>query len=154
MIKVILCDFSGVILNVKGERPKSMNALHKSLSQTEEYHFSDHFQLNEELLDYLLELKDQYIICMYTTSIIHEEPEVKERMDKIFKKIYSVIELNLDKKDTNSYQVIATDLKVNCDEILFIDDSPSNVNAAKEAGLKVIQYQSNPQLFKELKEYV
>lgn len=153
MIKVILCDFSRVILLPKEEVP-SLNDLHKKLSGSGEYHFSDHFQLNEELLDYLLKHKDQYIICMYTTSIIHEEPEVKERLDKIFKKIYSVIELNLDKKDSSSYHSIATDLKVNPEEILFIDDSEGNVIAAKEAGLKVIQYQSNPQLFNKLKEYV
>lgn len=69
----------------------------------------------------------------------------------IFKKIYSALEIGLDKKDPKAYSLIAQDLGLKPEEIVFIDDSLENLSAAKSAGLSTIWYQSNDKLFEDVK---
>jgi HAD superfamily hydrolase (TIGR01549 family) len=152
MLTTLLFDFSRVILNTKDETyPGSLNELHKKLSNTPKYNFFDHYTLNAELLDYLKTIKDKYPLYIYTTGTIQNVPEVRQQIDPIFKEIYTVHEIGLNKDDKNAYLHIAQDLNTDPTEILFIDDQFQNINAAKAAGLQTIHYLNNGQLFSALK---
>lgn len=151
MVKALLFDFSRVLLFPKTEEPvESINGLHRQLSQQDDYNFFDHFSLNEELMEVLQKLQSEYPLYMFTSETIQEAPELAESL-KIFQKIYSGLRLNLNKKDVASYKKIAADIGVKEEEIVFVDDSLANIEAAREAGIEVIHYQNNSQLLDSLK---
>ncbi len=151
MITTLLFDFSRVLLNVKDESYTGfLNTLHEEWSSKPGYNFFDYFELNEELLKFLETIKDKYSSYIYTTGSVQNVPDVRKRIDPIFRKIYSSEESGLNKKDPQSYLFIAKDLNKNPGEILFTDDQPANIEAAKIAGLATIHFQSTAQFINEL----
>lgn len=70
----------------------------------------------------------------------------------MFSKIYSANELGISKKDPGSYEYIAEDLGVKTDEIFFTDDTATNIEAAKSAGVLTRLYLSNDDLIGFLKK--
>lgn len=153
MIKVLLFDFSRTLLFPKNKTYEGkLNPLHAELSSNLGYHFFDHFEFNQELLDYLKELENEYDLCIFTSGMIQNAPEVRKTVDPIFKRIFSGKELGFGKKDQKAYLLIAKELGRKPVEILFIDDSPSNLEVAKSVGLKTLQFRSNKQLFTNLEK--
>src|SRR6266705_1940087 len=104
MIKAILFDFSRVLLfPKKGTVIESLNGHHREMSKQKDYKFFDHFELNEELLEFLEKIKDKYTLYIFTSETIQETPEVALRIEKIFKKVFSGLRMGLDKKGSESY---------------------------------------------------
>lgn len=152
MIKTLLLDFSRVLLHPTDKSfTGSLNNLHRELKDNESYYLFNYFELNEELLEYLKTLKEKYEMRIFTTDIIQNDPLIREKIDPIFSKIYSASELGISKKDPQSYEYILKDLKNNPDEVLFIDDTPGNLEAAKEVGLQTYLYTNNEELINVLK---
>jgi HAD superfamily hydrolase (TIGR01509 family) len=153
MIKALLFDLSRVLLfPVDKKYEGSLNAKHKELSKDESYQFFDHFQLNQELIDFIETLKEKYQLYIFTTETIQEAPELSPIILGVFKKVIAAARLKIDKKEPNSYLLIANNLRVDRSEIMFIDDDGENVAAAKEAGLSTIQFVNNKQLIAALKK--
>ena len=152
MIKVILFDFSNVILLPKDSKYiGGLNVLNKKLSQESNYHFLNHFMLNKELMQFLFKkVRGNLPIYLFTFGTIQNDPEIAKEIRVLFKKIYSAGELNLDKEDSRSYLYIARDIGVKPEEIIFVDDKKVNVEAAQKAGLRVIRFKSNNLVIKEL----
>lgn len=152
MIKALLLDFSRVLLFPKDTTyTGSLNEKHKELSGNADYKILDHFFLNDELISFLQGLKSKYIICLFTSETIQDDPEFTSMLNSTFKKSYSGIKLGVTKKDSKSYIAIAKDLNLSPEEILFIDDSTENLQSAKEAGFNTIQYLNNEQVVEEIK---
>ena len=151
MIKVLLFDFSRTLIQPK---PNSftgkLNDLYREVISKEGFNFYNHFYLNQELLTFIKTLKNKYILAIYTTDILQNDPAVKPILDEIFNFVFAANDLNISKRESNGYNVIAERLKVNPNEIFFVDDLLANVEAAQEAGLQAIQFISNEQLFNEL----
>src|SRR3989304_7756421 len=151
MITTLLFDFSYVLLFPKDSHYMGkLNALHKELSQKPNYVFFDHYVLNNELLDYLKNLKEKYILAICTTGTIQNVPEVRSELDKVFSKVFSSADIGYVKSDSEAYLYVAKQLGVEPKDILFIDDQEENVLAAKTAGLSVIRYTLNKELFTSL----
>jgi FMN phosphatase YigB (HAD superfamily) len=151
MIKTILFDFSRVLLNTRDDAYKgSLNSLHSKLSGADDYNFFDHYVLNDELLAYAKKFKEKFQLIIFTTGYIQDVPEVREKIDPLFEKIFTVHEIGFPKEKKEAYVFIANDLGKMPEEILFTDDQEANVAAAKDAGLIAIQYESNAQIFKTL----
>lgn len=151
MVTTLIFDFSRVLLNVKDKKCTGfLNTLHKEMSSNPNYEFFDYFELNEELLKFLEKIKDKYPLYIFTTGSVQNVPEVRKRIDPVFRKIYSSEELDLNKKDPQSYLFVAKDLGKSPDEILFTDDQLENVKAADTAGLTTVQFESNEQFVSEL----
>ena len=150
-MKELLFDFSRTLLFPKNEAdPLTLNQKHKQLSQEDpDYPFFEHFVLNQVLLDFIHQIKDQIPANIFTTGYIQETPALQPYL-KDFVKIYSAALLGLSKQDPSSYTWIAKDLGLPPEEILFVDDSERNVEAAKKAGMQVIQYKSNGEVIEEI----
>ena len=152
MIKVLLFDFSRVLLHPTDKTYSgSLNSLHKELKDNESFYVFHYFELNEQILEFLKTVKGKFKLAIFTTDIIQNDPLIKERIDPIFSKIYSACELGITKKDPDAYKFIAEDLNVAPDEILFIDDTYSNIDAAQIAGIKTHHYKTNSELINFLK---
>lgn len=155
MVTTLLFDFSRVLLDVKDKSYKGfLNDLHREKSKQPGYKFFNYFELNEELLEFLETIKNKYPLYIFTTGSVQDAPDVRIRLDSVFRKIYSSEELELDKKNADSYLYIARDLNKNPSEILFTDDQPDNIHAAEEAGLLTIHFQSNAQFINDLSKVV
>lgn len=59
-------------------------------------------------------------------------------------------EMGLQKPDPKAYELLLTKLDLPAKEVLFIDDLPENVEAAKKMGIDALLFESPQQLRKEL----
>lgn len=147
MIRALLLDFSFTLLFPKKSDYKGeLNKLHRTLSQIPNYDFLANFGLNEELVMFLTNLKEKYKIYMFTSGTIQNAPEIKDKVDTLFDKIFSAEEMMLSKRDPESYTKIAGMIDLPKAEILFVDDMEANVLAAKNAGMEAFQYKDNKSL--------
>lgn len=155
MVKTLLLDFSRTLLLPKEVNYGGMlNDLYRSIISNQNYSFYNHFIFNEELLDYLKSVEDKYTLALYTTDIIQNDPAVRPILDKLFKQIFVANDLGISKKDPDGYLLISQALGNKPEEILFIDDQLSNLEAAEQIGLQTIQFISNKQLFEKLKKII
>ncbi len=100
MITTLLFDFSRVLLFPKNSEYQGMlNPLHAGNFTKSDYHFFDYFELNEELLGYLEKIKDKFGLNIFTTGNIQNAPEVRERINPIFKRVFAAGEMGVSKKD-------------------------------------------------------
>lgn len=153
MIRAYLFDFARVILFPKDELYKGeLNKLHKELSQTDGYNFLDRFALDPQMLDYLYLLRRKADLYMFTSGSIQNAPEIRPVLEGIFKKIFSASEMGVPKEYPLAYKRIAQDIGMHENEIVFIDDTPRNVDAAREAGLHAIVFRDLASLKEELSQ--
>lgn len=142
MITTLIFDFSRVLLFPKDPSYKDeLNVLHKSLAREIHYSFLDHFELNEPLLKYLDSIKEKKQLYIFTSGSIQNAPEIRPRIDSIFRQVFSAEEIGHKKKEPEAYNVIMTAIGKKPEEILFIDDSVDNLVAAKIAHLNTLHYQ-------------
>jgi len=152
MIKVILSDLARTFLFVKDTSwTDTLNKLYAELeSKKIEYDFWAYFELNFEYLELMKELKLEYNVNMYTSGYIQNHPKLNALLTPIFKNIFNEEKVGYKKTEIKSYEVIAKNLEVEPNEILFIDDDPRYGEAARNAGLQVFQMTNN----QELKKYL
>ena len=152
---VFLFDFSRVILFPKDPNySDSLNALYKDHKDEENFDFFKYFRLNDELVIYLNSIKDTNDLYMFTSDIIQDAPELQPTVDSLFKKVFSASKMGTNKALPEAYTMIVKDLGVDVKELVYIDDSLVNIEAAKNAGLQTIQYTNNEKLLSKLTEYV
>ncbi|MCL5091090.1 MAG: HAD-IA family hydrolase [Patescibacteria group bacterium] len=151
MIKAIVSDFSRTLLFPVDEKcDQGLNAYQAKVSLDPNYFFFDYFKFNEKLLAFFERIKEQFAMYIFTTGKIQETPEIKERLALIFKKIYTVDSVGFRKDDQRAYLYIAQDLELGPSDILYIDDQVLNVNTAKDAGLKSLQFQEDKEFYQQL----
>jgi HAD superfamily hydrolase (TIGR01549 family) len=151
MIKAIVSDFSRVLLFPKDKTYQgSLNALHKKFSINNDYNILDYFELNTELLDYYKTLTPSINLYILTSDTIQDDPVLQQYLNPIFKTIYSASKMNVDKKNPEAYKKICIDLNLLPEEVLYVDDSEENSKAAESAGLQIIQYNNNLDLFENI----
>lgn len=150
MVKVIISDFSRVLLfPVDKGYLGSLNSLNNELLKSDSnYDFTHHFTLNIELLSYFQTLG--LPVYIFTSDRIQEHPTIKDYLQKSITSIFSARDLGIVKTDSSSYALLASMLNIKENEILYIDDSKENVDAAKEAGCQVLLYESNSLLIKRI----
>lgn len=153
MIRAILFDFSRVLLFPKDvSYAEELNKLHRKLVGTNDYKFSDYFYFNQELIDYLRQMKDKYDLYMFTSGTIQETPEAAGKIAGIFKQIFSAEKMAVRKREASSYTFLAEKIGVPPAEILFVDDLSVNIEAAKQAGLATYLYDNCEGFKKYLEE--
>ncbi len=151
MITTLLVDFSRTLLLPKEKTYEGkLNDLYRQITTESGYKFFDFYSLNDELLDFLEPLKDKFNLAIYTTEVIQNDPAIKPHLDNIFAQVFTAHDLGTYKRDPNGYKIISQKLNVSPENILFIDDMPENIEAAKQAGLQTIQFTTSEEVLKEL----
>ena len=152
MITTILSDFSYVLLFPKAADYKdTLNGLYRKIVQQEKYNFFDYYTLNEELLKFYTELRDDgKSINIFTAGRVQDDPQLRGKLS-FFENIISAEDYGYSKADKTTYEQITKVLGRNASEILFIDDQIINVNAAQEAGLTALVYKDNEALFNSIR---
>lgn len=145
MTKVFLFDLSNTILFAKDKNyVGGLNGLNNQLKKDNpSYNFYDFFELDQTTLDFLKGLKNKYQIALFTSETIQNEPAIKDILDAIFSPIISGIDIGFPKTDAKAYQKVAQILGVSPDEIIFYDDYPANIAAARQAGMNAHIYSAS-----------
>jgi HAD superfamily hydrolase (TIGR01509 family) len=110
--------------------------------------------LNQELADYLSTLRERYTLGLLSNAFGDLRQVLIERwhINGLFDDIVISAEVGLLKPDRRIYELAINRLGVQPEEAVFIDDMPANVDGARLAGLKAIQYIDNKQVRMELDE--
>lgn len=153
MVTTLLFDFSRVLLFAKDKNyMEDLNPLNKKLlEENPNYDFLSYFELNQELLNFLEKIGDKFGIYMFTSGSVQNNPAVKPSLEKVFKMIISAEEIGVSKKDPSGYLEALKKINKQPSEVLFIDDSETNIKAASEAGLNTFLFKGNTELLNKLK---
>jgi FMN phosphatase YigB (HAD superfamily) len=142
MIKAIVFDFYKVF--VDNDEGSYIGGLSDKVVVLE------HFALNEGLLEFAKKLSQRYQLFIFTTGFIHNEIEIHHKISKIFTYAYNINEIGHTKNEPEAYTTLASLMNIKPEEIVFIDDSQENVDAAKKAGCTAIRFQTNEQIINDL----
>lgn len=141
MVTTLLFDLAWVILFPRDRTYHgTLNERHRKLSTEATYRFLEVFEFDDDLLNYIKELKPKYEIDMFTSGTIQEAPEAKVKLAGVFETELSAEKLGVSKKESRAYEMVAKVLNKRSEEILFVDDNATNVEAAKAVGMQGIVY--------------
>jgi HAD superfamily hydrolase (TIGR01509 family) len=149
-MKALIIDFSRVLVFAKDPNVESLNRHHEELAQAPGYEFYEHFNLNRELLEFLAGLKDRMPMYIFTDGRLHVLPEVAVYLRDIFRGAQTVESVGVSKKDPEAYRQLVRQLGLEPDDVVFVDDKPAHVEAARTAGLQGVVYRDNAQVMEAL----
>jgi FMN phosphatase YigB (HAD superfamily) len=145
MLKAILVDLNNVILIPKdsttGIDPATLLFLD----------INDYFEINNDLLA-KLKVTTIPVYAFTALNTLLNNPSVKSFLAMNFKQVFSEKLLGLDKQSSYAYEFIAkSKLGLKTDQVLFIDDSKTNIQAAKNTGMLTLLYTNKQDIISELK---
>ena len=147
MIKALVTDVSKVLLFPKDKNYSgSLNALYKEKALDPEFKFFDSFELNTNLLSFYKSLKKDLKIFILTSDIIQDASELQPYWKGTIDDIFSASKMGVKKSEPDAYKVVLKEIKFNPEEVIYTDDIPENIEAAKEVGLQTILYKDNEQV--------
>jgi HAD superfamily hydrolase (TIGR01549 family) len=156
MVQFLLIDLFRVLLFPKDRTYfGDLDPLYDSKSKLDGFTFSDHFEFNTQLLEYLRSLTPQVGLYLYTAATrFLSDPEAKAILDPLFQSIYSTSDLGMRKTDTESFQLICSNLKAIPRDVLYIGDNAGCVEAALRAGIQALHYSTNSQIISSIKTQI
>lgn len=101
---------------------------------------------NQELLDLYRSYQPELSCVLFTASPIHRFPDLLSQLEGVFDPILTVDEVGSGKGDPRTYQWLAKKLSTTPERVIFIDDSPTNVEAAASVGVCALQYRKNEEV--------
>lgn len=159
--KAVLFDLSKTLLFSKEyDYSGSLNDRYMELKDDPSFEFDNYFQVNNEVLDFLKDYKREVDLYIYTSRTIQEDPVLADRLDPVFRGVFSGSRLNLPKDKPESFQVLCNKIGKDPVDVLFVDDQLKNVRAAQEAGVHGVLYRSDVllkerlRIFSEVKEFI
>jgi len=115
-----------------------------------DFWFSIGIDLNNEVVDYITELKEQGVACYMTTDQEkYRGAFLRNKFGELFDGVFVSSEIGYRKKDPEYFQYVyekVQDKIIDKSEILFIDDGENNVKNAKEFGIEAIHFQNTKDL--------
>ena len=111
-------------------------------------------RLNTELLQFLRNLRPRW----RTGILSNAWPEMRDMnvsmfgLDQVVDETIYSFEVGLLKPDPRIFEVAAQRLGVPAARVVFVDDFPQNVVAARTAGLSAVQFMDTPQTIAELRQ--
>jgi HAD superfamily hydrolase (TIGR01509 family) len=105
--------------------------------------------LNTELIDFITTLISEIDVYVFTSDTTGLEAVVEE-LRYVFKEVYSAKELGHSKNTSEAFIELAKRIGSNPEEITFIDDTLSNVEAANNAGLNTWQFTENSETIRKI----
>jgi putative hydrolase of the HAD superfamily len=130
--------------------------INKSVDDFLKYWFESENKINEQLINYINEIKEKGINCYIATNQEKYRTEYLLKQmgfSKIFNKVFSSAQLGYRKPDENFYLSIIDRLKVDKDEIVFWDNSLTHIEAAKQFGIQAELYSNFDHFKNKMNQY-
>lgn len=104
----------------------------------------DNFTPNTELLRVIVSLKSKYKIVIFSNfpNELFNELKEKHKLEHYFDEFFISSDYHLVKPEPKIYQVVLSELKIQSNECVFIDDKEENVEAAEKLGISSILYRN------------
>jgi putative hydrolase of the HAD superfamily len=101
-------------------------------------------ELDQELLAYATELRPAHLTGILTNSAdgARREEQARYSFAELFDVIIYSHEVGLAKPDPRAYALLCAELQVAPDELVFLDDRPENVAAARRLGIHAVLHHS------------
>lgn len=94
----------------------------------------------KEVVDYAHSLKNRCKIAVLSNLMPFDKKRIDIQYDlDEFDYVYLSFEIGLKKPDKQIYEYVLNDLKIDANDILFIDDDTDNISIAKECGWNTCQ---------------
>lgn len=121
----------------------------ESVDEFMKYWFTTGHEVDEELVEYIKDLRKKGIKCYLATN--QEKYRIAYMLknmgfDKIFDKVYTSTHLGHRKPDLKFFSKMMSDLNFEKNEVIFWDDTVENVEAAREFGIKA-------EIYKDFKDF-
>lgn len=112
----------------------------------------DAIGINPEMYALVGQLKEQQIpIALLSNIDEHLSKLIRDfGLYDLFEPCLLSCEIGIEKPDLKAYELLLTKLNLPAKEIMFIDDKPENIEAAKTIGLDALLFESGQQLRNEL----
>jgi len=120
--------------------------------------FSLESKIDKDLIKYIKGLRSKGVLCFLATN--NEKYRFQYMMDvmglkNVFDKAYASAHLGSKKPEQEFFAKIFKELKnIKKNEILFVDDHPSNIKAAKNFGINAELYTTFKDFKKKMKQYI
>lgn len=107
---------------------------------------------HDDVIELIKSLKKNYRIVMFSNHIsgILRKLLAKHEIVELFDEIIISSEHKMKKPDPRFFHKMLELIGNTADEIVFIDDTQENIEAATKLGIKSIQFQNSEQLIKDL----
>lgn len=108
--------------------------------------------LNQELIAFAQSLRSRYRVAILSNAWTNARPLFTEwyHLDAVFDPLIISAEVGLAKPDPRIYHLAAERVGARPDEVVFLDDSLMNIEAAREVGFCGVHYQHNAQAIGEI----
>ena len=127
--KIWLFDFYGVLCHPKDGDP------------SEPY--------NQKLIEWLRDKTSSQTMHIFTSGSVSNDAQ-KEFSNQLFDSILYAHRLGLPKSLPSTYTRITVMLKVDPQEIFFVDDTEKNIEAAQSIGVQAFLFDTTPSLIAQL----
>ena len=132
--------------------------LHLGVSE-DEFHaiYSDIFDVNEDTLDVVDALKENYSLLMLSNTEVVTIRHLRKKFPRVFApfdRLFFSYELLCVKPDREIYEKTLDISGLRPEETVFIDDKIENIVGARNAGINAIQFLNAEQLRKDLEKYL
>ena len=113
-------------------------------------------EANQELLDWILELKNKFTIGILTDNNTPRFETIKKKFnyDKYFQYQFSSGSLGATKHETKMFNMVCEKLNLKPEEIIFVDNQEKHIETATKLGFNTILYKSYEDSLDYLKQKV
>ena len=110
--------------------------------------------LNRRMLRFLEECQNDYQTAILSNAGDQTRKLMEDvyHLDRFVEEIIISAEEGVVKPDPEIYRIALSKLSANAKTSLLIDDTEVNVNAAREFGMKAVQFTNNQQAIKEIQQ--
>ena len=110
-------------------------------------------RLNKPLMNSIKILKKRYKIILLADQFKDKREIIRKSSKGLFDKCFFSFNIKSTKHNKKPFNYLLKYLKLNPDEIVFIDDSKSHVKVAKNMGVNSILFKNNQKLINDLKKF-
>jgi putative hydrolase of the HAD superfamily len=112
--------------------------------------------LDRHLVDFIKSLQGDYTTVLLSNAWDDMRPMLTDpwNIEGIFDHIFISSELKTYKPEPEIFQIVIDTLNKDPGKMVFVDDFPENIVAARQAGFNAIQFKDREQVLAELAEYL
>lgn len=111
---------------------------------------------DQELVDYIFELKKNYITALLSNAWSRAREDIEPRYQFLDAFDFSVFsaEIKMAKPDPQIYEWVLEQIKVKPEEAVFVDDFVENIRAANQLGIHGILFESTEQVKSDIQKLI
>jgi len=150
-IRAVIFDLGGVLIDIDWMRYRKDEQL--SVQEIGLYPY-DYERLNADLAQFVVDLRPHYKTATICNGGSREAFNRKFRLGELVDLMIFDGEEGIAKPDVRIYQLALMRLGVQPDEVVFVDDKESNLEAAQRLGMHTVHFKNTAQAITEVQTFL